>query len=314
MTFLRGLWKVLVGIKDALVLLLLLGFFGATYAILSATPHGGGPARGALTLAIDGPIVEQPAAVDRLALVSGGSTPREYRLAELVHALRVASTDPGIEAVALDLDIFAGGRQTAISDLGAEIQRVRAEGKKVIAYATAYDDDTYQLAAQADEVWLNPLGAVVIAGPGGTNLYYAGLLERLGITANIYRVGAFKSAVEPYSRNDMSPRRGRRARRWPTPCGASGARKSPRRAPRRSSMLTSPRPATQWPGSTATWPRLRGKWGLWTGSATGPPSRRGWPSWSARARMERRAASAASPTTISSSGIRCATGAAISPS
>jgi protease-4 len=205
MTFLRGLWKVLVGIKDALVLLLLLGFFGATYAILSATPHGGGPARGALTLAIDGPIVEQPAAVDRLALVSGGSTPREYRLAELVHALRVASTDPGIEAVALDLDIFAGGRQTAISDLGAEIQRVRAEGKKVIAYATAYDDDTYQLAAQADEVWLNPLGAVVIAGPGGTNLYYAGLLERLGITANIYRVGAFKSAVEPYSRNDMSP-------------------------------------------------------------------------------------------------------------
>ncbi|HEX8364175.1 MAG TPA: signal peptide peptidase SppA [Allosphingosinicella sp.] len=204
MAFVRGLWKVLVGIKDALVLLLLLLFFGTLYAVLSATPHGGGPTRGALSLSIDGPIVEQPAEVDPFAFASGGM-PREYRLAELVHALGVAAEDPGIEAVALDLDIFAGGRQTALSDIGAAVRRVRAAGKRVLAYATAYDDDTYQIAAQADEVWLNPLGAVVITGPGGANLYYAQLLERLGITAHIYRVGAFKSAVEPYSRSDMSP-------------------------------------------------------------------------------------------------------------
>ncbi len=205
MTFMRGLWKVLVGIKDALVLLLLLLFFGLIYAILSATPHGGGPMRGALALKIDGPIVEQPAEVDPFDVFGGGNVPREYRLTELVHALKVAAEDPAIEAVALDLDIFAGGRQTAMSDLGEAIRGVRGAGKRVVAYATAYDDDTYQLAAQADEIWLNPLGAVVIAGPGGTNLYYAQLLERLGITANIYRVGAFKSAVEPFSRSDMSP-------------------------------------------------------------------------------------------------------------
>jgi protease IV len=205
MTFLRGLWKVVVALKDALVLLLLLLFFGALYLILSASPHAGGPTRGALALTIDGPIVEQPAEVDPLAFATSGPMPREYRLAELVHALDTAARDEGIEAVALDLDIFAGGRQTAISDLGAAIRRVREAGKRVVAYATAYDDDTYQLAAHADEIWLNPLGAVVIAGPGGTNLYYAQLLERLGITANIYRVGAFKSAVEPFLRNDMSP-------------------------------------------------------------------------------------------------------------
>jgi protease-4 len=205
MTFLRGLWKVLVAIKDALVLLLLLLFFGAIYALLSATPHAGGPTSGALALTIDGPIVEQPAEVDPFAAVTSGPMPREYRRAELVHALDLAAGDAGIEAVALDLDIFAGGRQTALSDVGGAIDRVRAAGKKVIAYATAYDDDTYQLAARADEVWLNPLGAVLITGPGGANLYYAQLLERLGITANIYRVGAFKSAVEPWSRNDMSP-------------------------------------------------------------------------------------------------------------
>ncbi|HEY0147417.1 MAG TPA: signal peptide peptidase SppA, partial [Allosphingosinicella sp.] len=72
MAFVRGLWKVLVGIKDALVLLLLLLFFGTLYAVLSATPHGGGPTRGALSLSIDGPIVEQPAEVDPFALASGG--------------------------------------------------------------------------------------------------------------------------------------------------------------------------------------------------------------------------------------------------
>lgn len=201
MTFVRGLWKVVVAIKDGLSLLFLIIFFGLLYVILSATPHAGGPTHGALALTIDGPIVEQPAEVNPFT----GPAPREYRRAELVHALDVATQDPRIQAVALDLDIFAGGRQTAISDIGAAIRRVREAGKRVVAYATAYDDDTYQLAAQADEIWLNPMGAVIIAGPGGTNLYYAGLLERLGITANIYRVGTFKAAVEPYSRNDMSP-------------------------------------------------------------------------------------------------------------
>jgi protease-4 len=75
----------------------------------------------------------------------------------------------------------------------------------VVAYAVGYSDDSYQLASAASEVWLNPLGAVLIAGPGGSNLYYKGLLDKLGVTANVYRVGTYKSAVEPFIRNDMSP-------------------------------------------------------------------------------------------------------------
>lgn len=205
MAFARTIWKILVAIKDGMALLLLLLFFGLLYAILAATPHPGGPTSGALALTIDGPIVEQPVEVSPLTALSGSAGPREYRLGEVIHALDIAAQDERIRAVAIDLDIFAGGRQTAISDVGAAIRRVRAAGKRVVAYATAYDDDSYQIAAQADEVWLNPLGAVVIAGPGGSNLYYGRLLERLGITANIYRVGTFKSATEPYARNDMSP-------------------------------------------------------------------------------------------------------------
>ena len=85
------------------------------------------------------------------------------------------------------------------------MRRVRASGKPVAAYATGYSDDGYQIAANASEIWLNPLGAVVLAGPGRQNLYYKGLLDKLGVTANVYRVGTYKSAVEPYIRNDMSP-------------------------------------------------------------------------------------------------------------
>lgn len=204
MAFVRTLWKILVGIKDVMVLIFLFLFFSLLYMILAATPHAGGPVSGALSLVIDGPVVEQPAEADPLTMLSGGAV-REYRRGEIVHALDVAATDERIQAVAIDLDIFAGGRQTVMSDIGAAIRRVRAAGKKVIAYASAYDDDAYQIAAQADEIWLNPLGGVIITGPGGSSLYYGALFERLGITANIYRVGTYKSATEPFSRSDMSP-------------------------------------------------------------------------------------------------------------
>jgi protease-4 len=202
MKFARAIWKLLVGIKDALVLIFMLMFFGVLYAGLSARPA---PVRdGVLALHLTGPVVEQPAKAEWSELV-GGSRVREYGLRDLVAALDAARGDDRVKAVALDLDGFGGGGMTAMSDLSDAIRRVRASGKPVIAYAASYTDDSYQLASAASEVWLNPLGAVLIAGPGGSNLYYKGLLDKLGVTANVYRVGTYKSAVEPYIRNDMSP-------------------------------------------------------------------------------------------------------------
>jgi protease-4 len=92
-----------------------------------------------------------------------------------------------------------------MANVADALDRVRRANKPVIAYATGYSDDSYQLASHASEIWVHPLGGVLIAGRGGTNLYYAGLMERLGVTANVFRVGAYKSAVEPFTRNDMSP-------------------------------------------------------------------------------------------------------------
>ncbi len=208
MKILGKVWAVLVGVKDALVLLFMLLFFALLYAALSFSPNPaeGISADGALLVRLDGSIVEQPRAVDPVALFAGendGGT--EYRLRDLVHALRTAANDDRIKVVVLDLDRFAGGGQATLAEAAAAVDETRAAGKPVLAYATGYDDDSYQLAAHASEVWLNPLGAVMIAGPGGTRLYYKGLLDKLGVSANVYRVGTFKSAVEPYIRNDQSP-------------------------------------------------------------------------------------------------------------
>jgi len=202
MKFVRAIWKLLVGIKDALVLIVMLFFFGMIYAGLSARPA---PVRdGVLDLSLKGSVVEQPRRRD-WSDVAGGARIQEYRLRDLVAALDAAKDDARVKAVALDLDGFIGGGETAIGDLSDAVRRVRASGKPVVAYSTGYTNGGYELASAASEIWLNPLGAVAIAGPGGSGLYYKGLLDKLGVTANVYRVGTYKAAVEPFIRNDMSP-------------------------------------------------------------------------------------------------------------
>jgi len=203
----RGIWKVLVGIKDLLVLIFMLLFFGLLYAALSMAPN---PAittgSGALVIRMNGSLVEQPENVDPLSLLNGGDNVQsQYRLRDVVNSLRAAAQDSSIKAVVLDLDRFTGGGQTTIADAAAAIDEVRRANKPVFAYATGYFDDSYQLAAHASEVWLDPLGAVMLAGPGGSRLYYKGFLDKIGVTAKVYRVGTYKSAVEPFIRSDQSP-------------------------------------------------------------------------------------------------------------
>ncbi|MBR0552906.1 signal peptide peptidase SppA [Stakelama marina] len=204
MKLVKGAWKILVGIKDALVLLLLLLFFGALFAALSARPHAASIHDGALLLSLDGTIVEQPKEVAPFAMLTGGQTANEYRLRDVVRALDKAKGDNRVKAVVLDLDRFMGGYPTAISDVADAVQRVRDSGKPVLAYATAYTDSGYRLASAASEVWTSPMGGVVLRGPGGSQLYYKGLIDKLGINAHVYRVGTYKSAVEPYIRSDQS--------------------------------------------------------------------------------------------------------------
>jgi protease-4 len=204
MRFVRAIWKLLVGIKDVLVLLFMLMFFGLLYAVLSARPAAIND--GVLAMDLDGVLVEQASRPDAFAALAGaGSVTHEFELRDLVAALDAAKDDDRIKAVALDLDGFLGGGQASLTSLGEKIDEVKKSGKPVVAFATGYTNDRYQLASHASEIWMPALGALAVSGPGGNGLYYKGLMDKLGVTANVYRVGTYKAAVEPFTRSDMSP-------------------------------------------------------------------------------------------------------------
>lgn len=205
MSFVGKVWKVLVGIKDGLVLLFMLLFFVALFGILSARPNPGQVRDGALLIDLSGVVVEEKTALDPIeALLSRSAPVGETRARDVVRALDAAVTDDRVKAVVIDLTTFLGGGQVHLKDIGGAMERLRKAKKPVLTYALGYADDHMLLAAHASEVWLDPQGVAMIAGPGGSNLYYAGLLEKLSVNARVYRVGEFKSAVEPFSRASMS--------------------------------------------------------------------------------------------------------------
>ena len=205
MLFARKVWHLLVAIKDGLVLFFMLLFFMALYGMLTARPNVGQLKDGALLLKLDGSVVEEPEAPDPLEqLVSGAAPLKQYRTRDLVRAIELAASDDHIKVVVLDLSKFTGGGLVSMQELGAALDKVRAAKKPVLSYGIAYIDDGVLLAAHSSEVWLHPMGAALVMGPGGTMPYYGGLLRKYGVNVHVYKVGTFKDAVEPWIANGAS--------------------------------------------------------------------------------------------------------------
>jgi protease-4 len=206
MAIIRGFWRFLVGVKDALALLFLLVLVFAVVAARQGAAPTTVPEGSALVLQLDGFIVDQARDPDPLTLLAGGAAmPAEIEGAAVVKAIDAAAEDKRIKAIVLDLDGFWGAGLANLQSIGDALSRFRASGKTVHAFATAYLDDGYYLAAHADEVWVNPLGAVLLTGPGGSNLYFKRALDKLSVDVNVFRVGTFKSAVEPFTLTEASP-------------------------------------------------------------------------------------------------------------
>ena len=205
MQFAKRVWIWLLAIKDGLVLLLLLLFFMALYAALSARPGPEAVHGGALLLKLRGAVVEEPRLADPWSmLTSRGSALHETRARDLSRAIQAAAKDDRIKAVVLDLTGFTGGGQVHIEEIGAAMDAVRAAHKPVLTWATLYTDSGVMLAAHASEAWVDPMGGAVVMGPGGNHLYYADLLKKLKIDVHIFKVGTYKDFVEPYSRSAQS--------------------------------------------------------------------------------------------------------------
>ena len=205
MAIVRGVWRVLVGVKDLLVLVLLLIFFIALWSALGNRAQLTVPKGSALVLSLDGAIVDQAAERSPLQALSGSSIGAETEVRDYIRAIDTAAKDDRIKALVLDLDTFVGAGQANLQSLGQALQRFKKTGKPINAYATAYTDEGYYLAAQADKIWINPLGGVLLTGPGRSNLYFKNALARLDIDVNVFRVGTYKAAVEPFTRSEASP-------------------------------------------------------------------------------------------------------------
>jgi protease-4 len=206
MSFAGKVWRLLVGVKDALALLFLLMFFTLVYMVLVSRPSPGAVRDGALLLDLNGSVVEEVSPIDPLnALLSSAIPTKEYAARDIVRAIDEAAKDDRIKALALDMSTFLGGGHVHMQEIGEALDRFRAARKPIFAYAVAYADDSMLLAAHASEVWVDPMGGAAITGPGGERMYYKGLLDRLGVKAHVFRVGTYKSAVEPYMLSEMSP-------------------------------------------------------------------------------------------------------------
>ena len=205
-SFFSGLWRGLDGLRKALHLILLLVLFGVVFGVLrGSVPLV--PSKAALVIAPDGPLVEQLSGNARARAVDealGNGRP-EALLWDLTDAIHAAASDKRIQVLVLDLDKLESANQPSLAELAASIREFRASGKKVIAYGVELTQERYYLAAQADEVYLDPMGFVLVQGYDRYRTYLKDALDKLGVDINVFRVGAFKSAVETYTRTSMSP-------------------------------------------------------------------------------------------------------------
>ncbi|MGH8304892.1 MAG: signal peptide peptidase SppA [Steroidobacteraceae bacterium] len=204
--FFVGLWRGLDGLRKVLHLIVLLAIFALLISVLYlGMPRI--PARAALLIAPEGELVEQLSGdpLERALEQARGDGHTETLLWDLTDSIQTAATDPRIGALALDLDKFDGATQPTLEELARAIRVFRAAGKKVVAYGTELTQERYYLAAQADESYLDPLGFVLIDGYERYRLYLKEALDKLGVDITVFRVGAYKSAVETYTRTSMSP-------------------------------------------------------------------------------------------------------------
>ncbi len=202
---LLGVWRGLDGLRKVLHLVLLLAIAGFVIGVLhESTPSV--PERAALVIAPQGRLVEQLSGdpVERAIENAQGEGVQQTSLWSLVDAIRAGAKDPRIHALVLDLDDMDEAGLPMLEELARAIQVFRASGKPVLAYGSAYNQDQYYLAAQADQVYLDPSGYVLIRGFGRYPLYFGGLLKKLGVDVHVFRVGKYKSAVEIFTRQNMS--------------------------------------------------------------------------------------------------------------
>ncbi|MEP6632759.1 MAG: signal peptide peptidase SppA [Luteimonas sp.] len=210
--------RVFIGLWDAMNftrrLIFNLVFFALLLLFLVAIAAGNGvkplPDRSTLVIAPEGALVEQytadPASRAFSKAFGGDNGVGEVQLRDLLRALDAAGRDKRIERVLLRVDRMTFSGYASIREVAAAIAKLRASGKQVVAFGESFDQSQYLLAAQANEIYLDPMGGLLLEGLGRYHQYFReGLQDKLGVDVHVFKVGEYKSAVEPYILDAGSP-------------------------------------------------------------------------------------------------------------
>ncbi|GHF23655.1 protease 4 [Kordiimonas sediminis] len=213
----KGIWEIIkVGLKFVqglgttfMGLFVILFIFMIYSAMTNTEPRPTVPNGVVMVLSPSGVVREQIEYPDPLEQVfreyqDFNSTPPQSSYHEIIKAVERATTDSRIAGLAILTDRFAGASPAHLHGIADRIKAFKEAGKPVYAISSAYSQSDYLLASQADKVFMNPEGNVILTGYGRYGTYFKSLLDMIGADINVFRVGTFKSAVEPYIRDDMS--------------------------------------------------------------------------------------------------------------
>jgi len=206
MGFFALVWRILDGVRKVLSLVLLLLLFGFVLAALH-TSVPAVPRSAALVIAPEGELVEQLSSDPLRRAVgqaSGGPAP-ETLLRDVIDAIDAGRGDPRIKLIVLDLGNLSTSGLSKLQEIGAALRSFRAAGKRVVVAADSLDQTQYYLAAQAGEVYLDPLGLVYVDGFSYYRMFLKDAIDKLGVDVNVFRAGTFKSYTDQFSRSDMAP-------------------------------------------------------------------------------------------------------------
>ncbi|ASC56616.1 signal peptide peptidase SppA [Vibrio vulnificus] len=218
----KGIWKAITFVRLALTNLIFLLSIALVYFIYfyghDTQPQVEQPS--ALVLNLSGPIVEQSLYINPMDSFAGSlfgeDIPKENVLFDVVDTIRYAKDDEKITGLVLSLRDMPETNLTKLRYIAKALNEFKASGKPVYAVGAFYNQSQYYLASYADKIYLAPDGGVMLKGYSAFNLYYKTLLEKLDVTTHVFRVGTYKSAIEPFVRDDMSPAAKESATRWLT--------------------------------------------------------------------------------------------------
>lgn len=218
-------WRVLNFIRDCVVNIIFLLFVFFCFSIigvislLNKQPEPLVGEQGALVLNLEGYLTDnrqQESWRDLLLSVDNRVVAKQYSVFDVVYAINSAADDDRIKGIVLDLTYFEGSNLPAINYIGEALNQFKQHNKPVIAIADHYGQSQYLLASYADTIYMNRAGQVDIHGFAMQNVYFKSLLEKLEVTPHVFRVGTYKSAVEPFLRNDMSAEARKNTEQWLT--------------------------------------------------------------------------------------------------